>query len=107
MGGWMEEKKEYDWMEEALELAAQCWCDKETEDRTMDVALAKAVAVRISGWMQIAAENARNTDYYRGLVVRCGESIGPDAFIQDDGGVCEHVLCAKVPELVEALVSSQ
>jgi CRISPR/Cas system CSM-associated protein Csm2 small subunit len=32
----------------AREIAAQCWCDKETENKTMDVSLAMAVAERIA-----------------------------------------------------------
>jgi len=90
-------------MEYAREEAAQCWCDPETEDREMDVMLADAIAKRIAGWMEVAAQNQRNTDYYRGLVERCGRAVGREAYIQDDGGVCEDVLCAKVPELVERM----
>jgi hypothetical protein len=93
------------WMEEAMQIAAQCWCDPETEDREMDVVLGKAFAKRLAFWMETAAQNQINCDYYRGLVVRCGEAIGKDAYIQDDGGVCDEVLCAKVPELVEDLVN--
>ena len=54
-------------------------------------------------WKEIAKQNQRNADYYRGLVIRCGEAIGKAAYIQDDGGVVDEVLCAKVPELVEKL----
>ena len=79
------------WINEARQLAAQCWGDPETENRIMDVALCEAVARRIVNWMEIAAQNQRNTDYYRGLLVKCGEVIGE-----------EDVLCAKIPELVEA-----
>ncbi len=53
--------------------------------------------------MDTAAQYARNAAYYRGLVERCGEAIGEKAFIADDGGRHEDVLCAKVPELVEGL----
>jgi hypothetical protein len=91
------------WIEEARQIAAQCWCDKETENRQMDPELAEAVAKRISIWMETAAQNQRNTDYYRGLVVRCGEAIGKKAYVADDGSISEDVLCAKVPELVEDL----
>ena len=90
-------EKQTDWMDEGREMAAQCWCDKETEKIVMDPVLAEAVAKRIAYWMQIAAQNDRNTAYYRGLLVKCGESIGKKAYIQDDGGKCEDVLCAKVP----------
>lgn len=94
------------WMDEARQLAAQCWCDPETEDRVMDPALAEAVAERIAIWMDTAAQSQRNVDYYRGLVEQCGIFIGESAYLQDDGGRGEDVLCAKVPELVEQLVAS-
>ena len=92
------------WIEEARQEAAQCWCNKETEKKEMDVELAEAVAKQIAAWMEISAQNQRNTDYYRGLVERIGEAIGHEAYVQDDGGVCEDVLCAKVPELVDRLL---
>ena len=95
---------EYDWMEEARRIAAQCWCDEETKHIEIDVRIAEAVARRIALWMQTAAQNEKNADYYRSLVVRCGEAIGEEAYIADDGGRSDDVLCAKVPELVEALV---
>ena len=93
----------YDWMEEARQMAAQCWCDPETSDRVMDPALAEAVARRIAAWMWTAAQGERNAAYYRGLVKECGKSIGPAAYLCDDGTVSPDVLCAKVPELVAAL----
>ena len=88
-------------IDEARQLAAQCWCDPETEDRVMDPVLCEAVAKRIANWMDTAAQNQRNTDYYRGLLVKCGEAIGKRAYIADDGTIAEDVLCAKIPELVE------
>ena len=33
--------------EKALQIAAQCWCDKETQHKEMDVELATAFAKRI------------------------------------------------------------
>jgi len=90
------------WIDEARGLAAQCWCDPETEDRIMDAALCEAVARRIATWMETAAQNQRNTDYYRGLLVKCGEAISDKAYIADDGSRSEDVLCAKIPELVDA-----
>lgn len=90
------------WIEEARGLAAQCWCDPETENRIMDVTLCEAVAKQIASWMETAAQNQRNADYYRGLLVKCGEAIGDKAYIADDGTRSEDVLCAKIPELVDA-----
>lgn len=89
------------YMAEARGLAAQCWCDSETEDRVMDPVLCEAVAKRIAAWMDTAAQCARNEAYYRGLVVRCGKAIGERAYIADDGTRSQDVLCAKIPELVE------
>jgi len=94
-----------DWMDEAREIAARCWCDPETKNKVMDTTLAEAVAERIAGWMGIAAQNQRNTDYYRGLLIKCGKYIGEPAYTQDDGGKVKNVLCAKIPELVKELVS--
>ena len=94
--------KKIAWMEEAREAAAQCWCDKETEDCVMDSVLAEAVATRIAFWMDTAAQNQRNTDYYRGLLVRCGKTICDRAFVADDGTRAEDVLCAKIPEIIAA-----
>jgi len=88
-------------MSEARQLAAQCWCC-DHKDREMNVVLAEAVARRISAWMDTAAQNARNTEYYRGLLVRCGKAIGDRAYIADDGTRSEDVLCAKIPKIVEA-----
>lgn len=89
-------------MDEARMLAAQCWCDPETENRVfLDVALAEAVAKRIAAWMETAAQNQENTDYYRGLLIRCGKAIGDRAYTQDDGGKVKDVLCAKIPEIIE------
>ena len=56
-----------DWMDEARQIAAQCWCDSETDQKEMDVTLAESVARRIAAWMDTAAQSQRNTDYYRGL----------------------------------------
>ena len=93
------------WMEEAMEQAARCWCDTKTADIEMDDRLANAVARRIAVWMETAAQSEQNTAYYRGLVVQCGEALGHAAYVQDDGGVVDEVLCAKVPQLVAELVA--
>lgn len=61
----------------------------------------------IPGWEEVAAQESRNRDYYRSLIVEIGELFGEAAYIADDGGRHEDVLCAKVPELVrEALAKS-
>ena len=57
-----------------------------------------------NAWMSTAAQYARNSDYYRGLVIRIGKAIGESAYTADDGSRSQDVLCAKVPELVEAIL---
>lgn len=54
-------------------------------------------------WEGEAQQQSRNTVYYRGLVERIGNAIGKPAYTCDNGDVSQSVLCAKVPELVEAL----
>lgn len=54
-------------------------------------------------WIETAAQHCRNEEYYRGLVVQIGRLFGVAAMTSDDGSVQDHVLCAKVPELVGAL----
>jgi hypothetical protein len=58
-------------------------------------------------WMDTAAQNQRNTDYYRDLLVEIGQMFGPEAYVSDDGSVQHDVLCAKVPELVRKLLANQ
>ena len=94
-------------LDEAREIAAQCWCDTETENIEMDARLAEAFARRLAVWMSDAARARRDADYYRGLVVRCGAAIGDAAKTCDDGSKSTDVLCTKVPELVENLVRRQ
>lgn len=96
-----------DWLDEARETAAQCWCDTETKGIVMDTRLAEAFARRLAVWMSDAARARRGADYYRGLVVRCGNAIGDAAKTCDDGSKSTDVLCTKVPELVESLVRRQ
>lgn len=55
-------------------------------------------------WMETANQQARNAQYYRGLVVKIGQMLGQSAYTSDDGSV-QDVLCDKVPELVEASLS--
>jgi len=94
-------------IEEARQIAAQCWCDKETEHLEMDVILAEVIARKVAAWMETGADYSRNADYYRGLLVECGEAIGEESRIQDDGNRSYDVLCAKIPELVAVLVKKK
>lgn len=96
------------WMDEARQVAAQCWCDDDTKDRVMDTVLAEAVAKRIAAWMDTAMQFNRNEDFYRKLLDECAENLGPlrdRAFIQDDGGIVDSPLRLKIPGLVGELAN--
>ena len=90
-------------LEEARGFAAQCWCDPETQDRAMDVALAEAMAKRIAAWMETAAAYSRNVDFYQGLLDKTAAHLGPDVFVSDDGSIQTEPLRLKIPEMVAAL----
>lgn len=51
-----------DCLDEAREIAYQCWKDKETLDIKLIPALHEAVAKRIAFWMAEAARNQNNTN---------------------------------------------
>lgn len=76
-----------------------CWRIAEDVARALDAAPVP------DGWEETARQYARNTDYYRGLVKEIGALFGVAARTADDGGISEDVLCAKVPELVRALMA--
>ncbi len=57
------------------------------------------------GWEQTAAQQRDGAQYYRNLLVECGEAIGKEAYTCDAGTTQQDVLAAKVPELVRGLVS--
>ena len=95
------------WMPEARQIAAQCWCDPETSDRVMDTALAEAVATRIAGWMATAAQHLSNEAFYRDLLDRCAESLGPAVYTSDDGSIQDSPLRLKIPELVAQLAKGK
>lgn len=57
-----------------------------------------------NAWVETAMQHLRNEEYYRGLVQEVGSMLGPDVFVSDDGSVQDSILCAKVPQMVRALV---
>lgn len=50
-------------------------------------------------WMETAAQNQRNADFYRDLVIAVGRLLGPEVYRCDDGAMAQDVLCLKVPEV--------
>ncbi len=84
--------------------------NKQATARTVDTELAQAVPVMFpdnreaQAWFETAAFHHRNECYYRGLVVQIGKMLGDAAYISDDDSRQQDVLCAKVPELVRAML---
>lgn len=79
-------------------MSGKSWAE---ENLPVPDSLESAIAER-NNWVESAMMFSRNEDYYRGLVVKIGEMLGPEAYVSDDGSVQQDVLCAKVPELVAA-----
>lgn len=96
--------KNYDWMDEATQIAAQCWCDPETSGKIFDPVLAKAIAVRISNWIKTCAQSQRNADYYRHQCVLVSsflpEPYKSKMYVSDDGSKQDEPLIAKLAEVV-------
>ena len=94
--------------EPTIHAIAQGWCEPEVSHMVMNSILAmaihKPVSQLVKNWYDTAAQNQRNTDYYRGLVQEIGKIFGDAAYLSDGGSVQQDVLCAKVPELVKALL---
>ena len=83
--------------------------DAETAEAKVDQVFKRNLELKRAAevWQETAMQNQRNADYYRSLVVKIGELFGDAAYIQDDGGRSEDILCAKVPELVQEMVALQ
>jgi len=69
-------------------------------DRETDIDNLRRAAI---GWAGDCARHLQNEEYYRGLLDACAPHLGIDAYTQDDGGLMDEPLRAKVPELVKRL----
>lgn len=88
------------WMNEARQLAAQCWCDDDTAGIPMNPVLAEAVARRIRAWMDTAAQEGRNVEFHRGLLVQIARAIGQEAYVSDDASLHDSPILLNLPGLV-------
>lgn len=91
----------------AREMAARCWCDKETEHLEMNAVLAEAFAKRLACWLESAAQFSRNADFYRNLLDECAKPLGVEAYTADDGTVADSPIRLKIPELVARLAAQK
>ena len=63
-------------------------------------AVRDAVLASVPDMTECARQAYRNTEYYRGLVLKVLEPFGPEKYQSDDGSIQDAPLCAKAPELV-------
>lgn len=68
-------------IDEARQLAAQCWCHETTSSREMDSTLAEVVAWKIAAWMDTAASMQAKLDekdaeivYLKSYIEGCNDS---------------------------------
>jgi len=54
-------------------------------------------------WTECAAEYARGSDFYQGLLDQCATHLGPNVYVADDGSIQDSPLRLKIPEMVQAL----
>ncbi len=62
---------------------------------------------RAAMWEETAAQESRNSAFWRGLLMQVGKTLGPAAFTSDDGVLQDQPLGLKIPELVQALVDAR
>lgn len=91
-----------DYTTEARNFVTQCFDENSLIREDTVYQLSRLVA----SWMDTAARNQRNTEFYVQLLNQCADNLGPlkaKAFIQDDGGIVDRPLRLKLPELVAEL----
>jgi hypothetical protein len=93
------------------EIAEQIWGLPQHAWKAIDTELTESIAAELEReqrmtnlWFETARKQLGDTEYYRGLVQQIGRMLGEDAYLSDDGSRQQDILCAKVPELVKALL---
>ena len=73
--------------------------------KSLDTVLVRVARLRgeSAAWQETAAAQGRNADYYRGLLDQIAATLGPDAFVSDDGSVQDAPIRAKMPDMVGRL----
>jgi len=86
----------------ARQLAAQAWCAETTRHKEMDADLAEQFALILSRWIETARSYASGQEFYHGLLTQCGELLGPETKVSDDGSIQDTPLALKIPEVLAA-----
>ena len=64
--------------------------------------LTRALA-EVQAWLDTSAQNARNTEYYRGLIGEAAEHLKPEMFTRDDNTHTSTPLACLLPQAVKGL----
>lgn len=72
--------------------------------KTQEVLIIAGIQRQLQGWMDTAEQETRNSQYYRSLLIQIAKD-WPECYVQDDGGVVDSILVAKVPSAVMARLS--
>tara|TARA_Y100000310_G_scaffold328962_2_gene397993 strand:- start:61 stop:489 length:429 start_codon:yes stop_codon:yes gene_type:complete len=59
------------------------------------------LAGQSESWEEIAKQHCRNEEFWRGIVIDVGRLLGPEVYVQDDGGVSEDPLALKIVPLLK------
>jgi len=57
----------------------------------------------VQAWLDTSAQNARNTEYYRGLIGEAAEHLKPEMFTRDDNTHTSMPLACLLPQAVKGL----
>ena len=79
-------------------------CKAEYSDMNKLMLALERANIQLTNWEESASQQARNTEFYRSIIVQIGNMFGDAAKIADDGSVMGDVLALKVPELVAKLI---
>lgn len=71
----------------------------QNEDNVVNVVLPFVMS-----WVDMARNFSMSSEFYRDLLVKTGNMLGPEARRSDDGSMQQDVLVTKVPEMVEQLL---
>jgi hypothetical protein len=87
----------------SLQIAGQVWCTEKNKNKQMDPDLAMEFARQLDVWIEFAAQQQRNTNFYMGILDECAEKLGAEAYTSDDGSVQDSPVRLKIPELIAKL----
>lgn len=58
-------------------------------------------------WKETAAQHCQNEEFWRELVMKIGDILGPETRVQDDGEIVDRPLGLKVPEVAAKMIKER